>query len=39
MITNTKGKRFAFYKTYVGAPACVATVEDTLAVIKLREAK
>lgn len=28
-----KGKRFAFYKTYVGAPACVATVEDTLAVI------
>lgn len=25
-----KGKKFAFFKTYVGAPACVATVEDTL---------
>ncbi|MBQ8280972.1 MAG: nucleoside phosphorylase [Lachnospiraceae bacterium] len=29
-----KGKKFAFYKTYVGAPACVGTVEDTLAEIK-----
>lgn len=29
-----KGKVFAFYKTYVGAPACVGTVEDTLAEIK-----
>ena len=29
-----KGKRFAFYKTYVGAPACVGTVEDTLAEIQ-----
>lgn len=29
-----KGKRFAFYKTYVGAPACVGTVEDTLSEIK-----
>jgi uridine phosphorylase len=29
-----KGKKFAFYKTYVGAPACVGTVEDTLSVIK-----
>lgn len=29
-----KGKKFAFYKTYVGAPACVCTVEDTLAEIK-----
>ena len=29
-----KGKRFAFYKTYVGAPACVGTIEDTLAEIK-----
>lgn len=27
---NYKGKKFAFFKTYVGAPACVATVEDTL---------
>lgn len=29
-----KGRKIAFYKTYVGAPACVATVEDTLSVIK-----
>lgn len=28
------GKIFAFYKTYVGAPACVGTVEDTLSVIR-----
>ncbi len=25
-----EGRRFAFYKTYVGAPACVGTVEDAL---------
>lgn len=31
-----QGKRFAFYKTYVGAPACVGTVEDTLAIFKTR---
>ena len=29
-----KGKKFAFYKTYGGAPACVGTVEDTLSEIK-----
>lgn len=29
-----KGKAFAFYKTYVGAPACVGTVEDTLSKIR-----
>jgi len=29
-----KGKTFAFYKTYVGAPACVGTIEDTLSEIK-----
>lgn len=29
-----KGKKFAFYKTYVGAPACVGSVEDTLSVFK-----
>ena len=29
-----KGKQFAFYKTYVGAPACVGTVEDTLSAIR-----
>lgn len=28
------GKKFAFYKTYVGAPACVGSVEDTLSEIK-----
>ena len=28
------GKRFAFLKTYAGAPACVATIEDTLSEIK-----
>ena len=29
-----KGKKFAFYKTYVGAPACVGTVEDTLSAMR-----
>jgi uridine phosphorylase len=29
-----KGKIIAFYKTYVGAPACVGTVEDTLSSIR-----
>ena len=29
-----KGKTFAFYKTYVGAPSCVGSVEDTRAAIK-----
>lgn len=28
------GKKFAFYKTYIGAPACVATIEDTLSEIR-----
>lgn len=32
-----KGKAFAFYKTYVGAPACVGTVEDTLSEIDTRK--
>ena len=31
---NYKGKIFAFYKTYVGAPACVGSIENTLSVIK-----
>lgn len=31
---DDRGKTFAFYKTYVGAPACVGTVEDTLSLIK-----
>ncbi|MDE5992796.1 MAG: nucleoside phosphorylase [Oscillospiraceae bacterium] len=30
------GKKVAFYKTYVGAPACVGTVEDSLSVIKTK---
>ena len=29
-----KGKKFGFYKTYVGAPACVGTVEDSLNVLR-----
>jgi uridine phosphorylase len=32
-----KGKRFAFYKTYVGAPTCVGTVEDTLEKISTKK--
>lgn len=32
-----KGKKFAFYKTYVGAPACVGTVEDTLSSIRTNQ--
>lgn len=28
------GGKFAFYKTIIGAPACVGTIEDSLAVIK-----
>ena len=27
------GKKFGFYRTYVGAPACVATVEEVLTVL------
>ncbi len=32
-----KGKRFAFYKTFVGAPACVGTLEDSLSQIKTKK--
>lgn len=28
------GKKFAFYRTYVGAPACVATIEETAAQVR-----
>lgn len=28
------GKKIAFYKTYVGAPACVGSIEDTLSEIR-----
>lgn len=28
------GKKYAFMKTYAGAPACVATIEDTLSEIR-----
>lgn len=31
------GKKVAFYKTYVGAPACVGTVEDSLSIIKTKK--
>lgn len=30
------GRKFAFYKTIIGAPACVGTVEDSFAVIKTK---
>lgn len=32
-----KEKRFAFYKTYVGAPACVGTIEETISKIKTKK--
>lgn len=32
-----EGKKFAFYKTFVGAPACTGTVEDSLSVIKTKK--
>lgn len=31
------GRKFAFFKTYVGAPACVGSVEDTLSVIRTKK--
>jgi len=31
------GRKFAFYRTYVGAPACVGTVEDSLSVIRTKK--
>lgn len=31
---NYSNKKFAFYKTCVGAPACVGSIEDTLSEIK-----
>lgn len=31
------GKKFAFYKTYVGAPSCVGSVEDTLSAIRTKK--
>ncbi|MBQ8232475.1 MAG: nucleoside phosphorylase [Lachnospiraceae bacterium] len=33
-VFNYEGYKFAFYKTYVGAPSCVGTVEETLSLIK-----
>ena len=33
-LINHNGKRFAFYKTYVGAPVTTALVEDTLTELK-----
>ena len=32
-----KGKTFAFYKTFVGAPACVGSVEDSFSVIRTKK--
>ncbi len=31
------GKKFAFFKTYVGAPACVGSIEDSLGEIKTKK--
>ena len=31
------GKKFAFFKTYVGAPACVGAIEDTLSKISTKK--
>lgn len=31
------GRRFAFFKTMIGAPACVGTIEDSLAVIQTKK--
>ena len=31
-----KGRRYGFFKTYVGAPACVGSLEDSLGVIRTR---
>ena len=36
-LIETKGKKFAFFKTYVGAPACVGSIEDTFSVIKTKK--
>ena len=36
-LIETKGKKFAFFKTYVGAPACVGSIEDTFGVIKTKK--
>lgn len=32
-VINYNGKKIGFYRTYVGAPACVATVEEVLTVL------
>ena len=36
-LIERNGKKFAFFKTYVGAPACAASIEDTLEVIKTKK--
>ena len=34
---NYKNKKFAFFKTYVGGPACVGTIEDSLSIINTKK--
>lgn len=34
---NYNGKKFAFYKTYVGSHACVGTIEDTISKIVVKD--
>jgi len=36
-LIETKGKKFAFFKTYVGAPACVGSIEDSLEIIRTKK--
>ena len=36
-LIERNGKKFAFFKTYVGAPACVASIEDSFGVIKTKK--
>lgn len=36
-LIERNGKKFAFFKTYVGAPACVGSIEDSLSEIKTKK--
>lgn len=36
-LIERNGKKFAFFKTYVGAPACVGSIEDSFGCIKTKK--
>ena len=36
-LIERNGKKFAFFKTYVGAPACVGSIEGTFKAIKTKK--